>query len=390
MAITLSRLCDGCEAKYNMHLIAGKKGMENTVRWVHMVEDSEVPDFLHGNELVFTTGIGHISGADRLLTFVRNLKEHNAVGVVVNLGPYIRDIPDKVIGYCEQNDFPLFTLPWKVHIIDITFDFCTRIIENEKTEVSLAEAFRSLITDKSTLGENIGVFERAGFNLSRPFRVIACKLSQNGIYATERIEQNNRIKLWRILTQSDSAATMFIHGGILTVIRQNCSEVQIEDVRMQLKRSCEKANIGFVLGVSDEDYGYATVATLFCEAAAALRTGECDGSELVMYRNIGVDKLLCAIDDKRIIDSYIDGVLGKITRYDELNHTEYLQLLRLYLKNGCSVMAVSDEMGVHRNTVNYQIRQIKKIFAIEFDEQTKMNLNLAFRILLLFKGEDQK
>ena len=62
LAITLERLCDGCETKYQMELVAGKGGINNTVRWVHMVEDREVPDFLHGNELIFTTGIGHISG----------------------------------------------------------------------------------------------------------------------------------------------------------------------------------------------------------------------------------------------------------------------------------------------------------------------------------------
>ena len=83
MAITLEKLCEGCEAKYQMELVAGKGGMSNTVRWVHMVEDREVPDFLHGNELIFTTGIGHISGEERLTTFVRNLKERDASGGIL-------------------------------------------------------------------------------------------------------------------------------------------------------------------------------------------------------------------------------------------------------------------------------------------------------------------
>lgn len=77
MAITLTQLCRNAEKNYNMKLIAGRDGMDNTVRWVHMVDDSEVPDFLHGNELVFTTGIGH-SGSDWLEPFVKRLKEHNA------------------------------------------------------------------------------------------------------------------------------------------------------------------------------------------------------------------------------------------------------------------------------------------------------------------------
>ena len=52
MAISLSQLCEDAEKSYSMRLVAGSGGMENTVRWVHIVEDSEVPDFLHGNELI--------------------------------------------------------------------------------------------------------------------------------------------------------------------------------------------------------------------------------------------------------------------------------------------------------------------------------------------------
>ena len=69
-----------------------------------MVEDIEVPDFLHGNELVFTTGIAHF-GNEWLLDFVTGLKKSNASGIVVNIGPYIDSIPSKVIVYCEKTIF---------------------------------------------------------------------------------------------------------------------------------------------------------------------------------------------------------------------------------------------------------------------------------------------
>ena len=99
MAITIAQICANTEKLYDMHLIAGKNGIDNVVRWVHMVEDIEVPDFLHGNELVFTTGIAHF-GNEWLLDFVTGLKKSNASGIVVNIGPYIDSIPSKVIVYC--------------------------------------------------------------------------------------------------------------------------------------------------------------------------------------------------------------------------------------------------------------------------------------------------
>ena len=73
MAISLLQLCTNVERKYSMKLIAGSAGLENTVRWVHMVEDSEVPDFLHGNELIFIRenpyGEGDIINPDEYYDF---------------------------------------------------------------------------------------------------------------------------------------------------------------------------------------------------------------------------------------------------------------------------------------------------------------------------------
>ena len=57
MAVTVRQLFKNAEQLYRAKLIAGEEGLDNLVEWVHIVEDSEVGLFLHGGELVFTTGI---------------------------------------------------------------------------------------------------------------------------------------------------------------------------------------------------------------------------------------------------------------------------------------------------------------------------------------------
>ena len=175
MSIILKQLCSDTETKYNLKLIAGKNGMTNTVRWVHMVEDRQVPDFLHGGELVFTTGIGHI-GKDPLLAFVKRLIKHGASGVVVNIGPYLASVPQEVIDYCNEENFPLFTLPWSVYIIDITYDFCRRIIENEKIETTAAEAFKSIILAPEQGKKYYSFLEQHGFGKAAGYRVFTLNL----------------------------------------------------------------------------------------------------------------------------------------------------------------------------------------------------------------------
>lgn len=365
-----------------MKLVAGRGGISNTVRWVHMVEDREVPDFLHGNELIFTTGIGHISGEERLISFVRNLKERDASGVVINIGPYISHIPPHALEYCNQHDFPIFTLPWKVHIIDITYDFCSRIIENEKNEVSLADAFRSVIREKRYISEYHDVFRKAGFTDDLELRIAAIHFSQKGVNTTERVAHSNREKLWRIFRSDASPAALYVDQGALILIKQQWAMDEIQASVERLEKGCAAAGIQFCAGVSEERAGLLCVPELFHQAKAALLHGDEAGSQLTEYRDIGLDKLICAADSA-VLREYVEHAVGTIMRYDEENGTCLCQFLRCYLESNGSVAHVARQIGVHRNTVNNQIARIKKLFGLTLSETERAELTLAFRILKL-------
>lgn len=385
MAITLAKLCEDTEKKYNMKLLAGSGGLENIVRWVHMVEDREVPDFLHGNELVFTTGIGHINGGGGLTTFVKNLREHSAVGVVINLGPYISYVPEEVVRYCEANDFPLYTLPWEIHIIDITFDFCRRIIENEKYEVSVAEAFKNIIVAPSEISSYLSVFEKSGFSQSSNFRILIVDFFQGEKKVTEWVEENNRMKLWKSLTRSSHASTMFIKDGRIVVIRQNCDQAEMGRVQVALQKSIESTHLDFIIGYSDDECGLEYIPMLYKQALAAHTTALAEHKQIAGYHSIGMDKLILGVESYRVLESFVAGVLSPISTYDKHNKTDYEKTLREYLDNGGSVKAVAEKSGVHRNTINYKIKQIREIFNLELSEREKAELILAFRIKDLLK-----
>ena len=88
MAILLRQLCEKASYLYGMRILAGENGTGNIVQWIHTLEDVETGGFIHGGELIFTTGIAQ-EGNEWLLEFVENLYEREASGLVVNVGPYI-------------------------------------------------------------------------------------------------------------------------------------------------------------------------------------------------------------------------------------------------------------------------------------------------------------
>lgn len=385
MSIMLKQLCSDTETKYNLKLIAGKSGMTNTVRWVHMVEDRQVPDFLHGNELVFTTGIGHV-GKDPLLEFVRRLKQHGASGVVVNIGPYLADVPKEVVDYCNKEGFPLFTLPWSVYIIDITYDFCRRIIENEKIETTAAEAFKNMILSPEQGKQYRSFLEQHGFSKTVGYRVFTLMLYRDGKNITEDFERRNHIKLWSILAKSkDYPSAMFILNNAIVVIRQDMNQTVMQNLTETLDVIFEQKDISYIMGISSERRGYQSVAKLLSEAEAARKTAASKHQGYALYSEIGVNKLLLGVREQTILQEFAAEQLEEILRYDREYKTDYAKILYEYLLCDGSVMAVADHYGFHRNTVNTKIKNIKSIFNLELTGEKKTELLLAFRIKELQK-----
>ena len=386
MAITMAKLCEDAKEKYDMELIAGKGGCENTVRWVHMVEDREVSGFLHGGELVFTTGIGHIASDERMLEFTHNLHIHGAAGVVFNIGPYIRRIPPEVINYADENDFPVFTLPWSVHVIDITYDFCGRIIENEKAEMSLMQAFKNLIFSPEKEDEYLPAIQKNGFASASHYRVFALTFSSgSGKKVTGQVFSKNKTLLWKIFARSDSPVAMFEYASRLIVIKQNSPPRCVERITAALERAFEKSNITYKMGISDEGSGYLSVPYLYRQANSALVTAKYEDQTFKSYCDIGLNRLILAVEDKDVLCSYAQGVLKPIADYDEKNGTDCLKLLRLYVESDCSVIYVAEKSGVHRNTVNNRIKLIRELLGYDFTEKRKAELILAFQIKDILK-----
>lgn len=378
MSITLSNLCRDAESKYNMKLIAGKQGMGNAVRWVHMIEDRQVPEFLHGGELVFTTGIGHV-GSDPLISFVQKLKENHAAGVVINIGPYLSQVPEDVIVYCNRTGFPIFTIPWKVYIIDITYDFCRRIINNEKKELTVSELFRKLIAAPEKRNEVLPALQLQGFSRINPYTVLSLRFWKDGKNVTSHFYELHSMQLWNRLARSNLPTALFLMQERLVVIRQNMTQAAICEMEAALAGAMRALTVTYAIGVSTEVRGFLTVPELLQQADAALLTAEIHGDRLAFYQSIGINKLLfCAKDNPAFLVAFAEEYLGPVLAYDRTNGTDYAKALEEYLKQDGSVQLVAEHFGIHRNTVNGKIRQIKDLLGCELTGRKKMELLLAF------------
>ena len=173
---------------------------------------------------------------------------------------------------------------------------------------------------------------------------------------------------------------MFVLENTAVVVRQDVSRNSIKNITDTLDAVSEQKNIAYTMGISTQRNGYKSVAKLLSESDAARKTAASENKSFEFYSKIGVNKILLGVKDKTVLKEFAAKLLGEIIAYDKEYKTDYAKILYKYLICDGSVIAVADDYGIHRNTVNTKIKNIKSIFNIELTGEKKTELMLAFKI----------
>lgn len=382
MAVTLRSLCEKASYRYGMRVIAGNDGLSNIVQWVHTVEDVEVGEFLHGGELIFSTGIAN-PNRDWLLPFVKNLIDRQVSGLVINIGPYIKTVPKEVIDYCNEMNFPLMDIPWKTRIVDISRDFCKCIILSEREEEGIGETLRNIVFFPGNIEEYIPVLESHNFDRNANYCLIAVNIeSESDTVFEKAIPVFERI----ICSLKKHWGGFRVDSTIYYVICDS-TDKEIDDVvnRIQNQQNNDASlkKIFIAVGLSKCNISSLNKSYQITSRMITL-AGKKDISP-IYYEKLGVKKIILAVDNQDVLKAFYNEHLLSLETYDKENGTDYMNFLRLYFKYDGSIQKLAEETFVHRNTINYQLSKIKKIIGSEiktFDERFKLMLALQIKEIL--------
>lgn len=372
MAITLQRLCEKSDYLYGMRVLAGESGMNTPVQWVHAIEDMDAGAFLHGGELIFTTGIAGGEGC-WLLSFVKKIRENKAAGLVVNVGPYISKVPSEVYEYCNENGFPLLEVPWKTRLVDITRDFCNQIIKDEKEVQEIGELFLQLIyseQDRHVIAEKLKQYSFAPYDS----------------YCAIAIDINGSEELLQKLEGSMKSAPgrkVFIHGKEhFILILNGCENSEVEYNVEQLKNFLKKesVNSGWYMGVSKNEENILKLYSNFRKASGTLKLAKNRNVPILYYNSLDMEKIFFSIEESGELEEYYKKILGRLEKYDREHESEYMELLKKYILYDGSIGRMAEVINVHRNTINYQMNKVKKIL-----ENDMNKLEDRFQIIMALK-----
>ena len=378
MAILLRQLCEKASYLYGMRILAGENGTGNIVQWIHTLEDVETGGFIHGGELIFTTGIAQ-EGNEWLLEFVENLYEREASGLVVNVGPYITSVPQEVIDYCNQMNFPLLEVPWKTRLVDITRDFSNQIFQNEKEEENLADTLKNIVFDPKNAREYLPALARNNVNINGKFCIMGVDIDflNRNVYRQKMF----RAHLLRRMERMVGTIGYFVSSESIFIVMNDFTNEEIHEVARRLEEQEGSETVKLKIAVSQNESGIEHLSGNYQKVCTLLRLARKKGKSPLFYDEFGARKILLSVGDSAVLESYYHETLGALERYDRENNTQYLDLLQQYLEMDGSVQALADAVYVHRNTINYQLNKIKKILGKDFSSlQSRFELILAYQI----------
>lgn len=141
---------------------AGGDALTTPVRWVHVSEQTEVAGTLRGGELVLSTGMGLTEGRFDAPAYVRSLRGAGAVALVVELGPHLPVLPERLVRAAAAEGLPLVELGRVVRFVAVTEEVHARILHEQYDRLAFSEqvheTFSSLAAGGGTVEE---VLDRA-------------------------------------------------------------------------------------------------------------------------------------------------------------------------------------------------------------------------------------
>lgn len=352
--------------KYDLTLHSGEAGMTNSVSWVYLAEDIHNIPFLKGGEFIITTGLFTQSGTG-LYDFICSLATCNCSGILINEGKYLNlpDLTEEIRDFCRVNKFPLLTMPWKVHLVDIMQDYSSILLHNTRSTDQLNAAFQGAIY-QTPVHENILLtLNQYGFPTTAEYRIIVIQNLKNTTRVTFSL---NRLKLKYHLFEHENRQ-IFIYLSS----QSQPSLTEITDILL----FCDS----ITLGISNLLHSLTELSCYYKHARFALATALFRNIPCMVFDDLGFFQILFSSSDPSILRNIYERFLGRLEQFDTDHDSEYMNTLKIFLLSDCNLLKTASRLHTHRNTVIYRIKKIKEILGTELDHsKIKFDLMMAFYI----------
>ncbi len=380
MGFTIQDMMLISQEQYQMQFIAGNNGWSNSISWVHMVEDMVIIQHFWGKELAVTTGLG-FDTTEKLRMLIEELIRRHGAGLIVNTGYYIHEIPWALMDYCDENDFPLLTVPWEIHLADMIKDYSIRIFMQGTADKEISSALIQAIEQPANQEEYrqklLPYFDEDG-----TFQVT--------LITTDHLDEMDTVERQKLSYQVQVYLENITHNGNFMYYDSNfmlvvndITEEELDEIVTGMARRAKRRMPGIPLytGVGSCMTDISNLHVSYSRAKAAVQMAKKRKQDLFYFDEMGLYRLLYMVDDNRLLKEMAEEPLRPLLEYDRKHKANYVDTLELYLRHNGSIQAVSEEMFTHRNTVIYRMNKIKELLGSSLEQtEERLPFQIAYYI----------
>lgn len=382
-----------------IHLVAGKNGIDRRIRWVYFAdcvqcleEDFDLSELIHGGEFVIVTNEGLTANDDRILDMIRVMSEKNIAAFAINEG----QISQAVIDYCDEIELPLYELPIRLHLIDLSQVVCRALVEEEMNTNSRERLLSSILyTNHIEPKELLEQANYVGVNLSGEQQILVFRIEE--VEETKERQKSEIDPMESLEYIKKTVEGVFRSYGIKRAITLSQpgrvvlllpAEFFSRDLLLVvLKKIIQKVEqrwpVFVKVGIGTPYEYIEDFKRSFQEAKDALEISKIlpEEKRIYFYQELGVYSLITQVSNGRFLDDYVENRIGKLVRADNMQEGELYRTLEAYLDHNCNMNATAEALFIHRNTMRYRMEKIKKILGNNLDDMSIfLELKLAFAI----------
>ena len=304
-------------------VIAGSGGMEKGIRWSYKAENINFEKWVRGNELLIVSApVTQRKNFDLYQTIKKAIELNMSCALLLMGENYVTQIDEKVIDLAENNDFPLFTMPWNVPLLDFFEELGHAI---------------SYLDDRKDIEDSL-----------------LAEIIFGNCINTSSIEQKCR--------QMGNDPRMLEQVFVLHLCKKSSEE------------TCNDLNQGIT---NDKIRNFAqTLKEYFAE---------CNYPAIISYDEMGFYRMLMSYENTAPMQRFADEVLDPIIQYEKKAHTQLMETMWAYFECDCNLQRTADKLFSHKNTVKYRLQRVEQLtgksFANRFQSQELYNALMIYYFL---------
>ena len=378
-------------------VIAGLGGMEKGIRWSYKAENINFEKWVRGKELLIVSSpVTQRKNFDLYKTIEKAIELNMSCALLLIGENYVTQIDKKVIDLAENNDFPLFTMPWDVPLLDFFEELGHAIsyLDDRKDieDSLLAEIiFGNCINTSSIehkcrqMGYDLGVLEQV-------FVLHLCEETSKESYnrpkynddepSDECTRKNQRITndqirsyaqtLKEYFTECNYPAIVSCYGDRIIGFMRNCADDRKKIIeifeRFDKFLQNDLNEIEYTLNIGETCENISKLQKSFHETSKTNSVLEHINrkNEIVFYDEIGFYRMLMSYENTAPMQRFANEVLNPIIQYEKKAHTQLMETMWAYFECDCNLQRTADKLFSHKNTVKYRLQRVEQLTGKSF------------------------